>query len=82
MKVYQILKKYYQKNNIKAKIPEIKTGKGKEKYVWIKNNEAKDTEQQKYQGQEKRETPKTEQHHQKQIRNRLPLQPKQKSNNW
>lgn len=35
----ETLKKYYQKNNIKAKIPEIKAGKGKEKYVWIKNND-------------------------------------------
>lgn len=35
----ETLKKYYQKNNIKTKIPEIKTGKGKEKYVWIKNND-------------------------------------------
>lgn len=35
----EIIQKYYQKNNIKAKIPEIKTGKGKEKYVWIKNND-------------------------------------------
>jgi HlyD family secretion protein len=35
----EMIQKYYQKNNIKAKIPEIKTGKGKEKYVWIKNND-------------------------------------------
>ncbi|MCS3531933.1 efflux RND transporter periplasmic adaptor subunit [Chryseobacterium sp. JUb7] len=35
----ETLKKYYQKNNISAKIPETKTGKGKEKYVWIKNND-------------------------------------------
>jgi HlyD family secretion protein len=35
----ETLQKYYQKNNIKAKIPEIKTGKGKEKYIWIKNND-------------------------------------------
>jgi HlyD family secretion protein len=35
----EIIQKYYQKNNIKAKIPEIKTGKGKEKYIWIKNND-------------------------------------------
>lgn len=35
----EILKKYYQQNQITAKIPEIKTGKNKEKYVWIKNND-------------------------------------------
>jgi len=35
----ETLKKYYQQNQITAKIPEIKTGKGKEKYIWIKNND-------------------------------------------
>ncbi|GAA4158622.1 efflux RND transporter periplasmic adaptor subunit [Chryseobacterium ginsenosidimutans] len=35
----EMIQKYYQKNNIKAKIPEIKTAKSKEKYVWIKNND-------------------------------------------
>lgn len=35
----EIVKKYYQKNKISAKIPEIKTGKGKEKYIWIKNSD-------------------------------------------
>ncbi|WP_312206509.1 efflux RND transporter periplasmic adaptor subunit [Epilithonimonas hominis] len=35
----ETLQKYYQQNQIKAKIPEIKTGKGKEKYIWIKNND-------------------------------------------
>ncbi|GAA5085584.1 efflux RND transporter periplasmic adaptor subunit [Chryseobacterium ginsengisoli] len=35
----ETLKKYYQKNKINANIPETKTGKGKEKYVWIKNND-------------------------------------------
>lgn len=35
----EILKKYYQKNKINANIPETKPGKGKEKYVWIKNND-------------------------------------------
>lgn len=36
----EMLKKYYQQNQITAKIPEIKTGKNKEKYIWIKNNDA------------------------------------------
>ena len=35
----ETLQKYYQQNQIKAKIPEIKTGKNKEKYIWIKNND-------------------------------------------
>ena len=35
----ETLQKYYQQNQITAKIPEIKTGKGKEKYIWIKNND-------------------------------------------
>ncbi|MDF2932606.1 MAG: efflux transporter, family, subunit [Chryseobacterium sp.] len=35
----EMLKKYYQQNQITAKIPEIKTGKNKEKYIWIKNND-------------------------------------------
>ena len=35
----ETLQKYYQQNQIKAKIPEIRTGKGKEKYIWIKNND-------------------------------------------
>lgn len=35
----ETLQKYYQQNQITAKIPETKTGKGKEKYVWIKNND-------------------------------------------
>ena len=35
----ETLQKYYQQNQITAKIPEIKTGKNKEKYIWIKNND-------------------------------------------
>jgi len=35
----ETLQKYYQQNQISAKIPEIKTGKNKEKYIWIKNND-------------------------------------------
>ena len=35
----ETLQKYYQQNQIKAKIPEIRTGKNKEKYIWIKNND-------------------------------------------
>ncbi len=35
----EMLKKYYLQNQITAKIPEIKTGKNKEKYIWIKNND-------------------------------------------
>jgi HlyD family secretion protein len=35
----ETLKKYYQKNKINANIPETKVGKGKEKYVWIKNSD-------------------------------------------
>lgn len=35
----ETLQKYYQQNQITAKIPEIKTGKRKEKYIWIKNND-------------------------------------------
>ncbi len=35
----ETLQKYYQQNQITAKIPEIKTGQGKEKYIWIKNND-------------------------------------------
>lgn len=34
-----MIQKYYQKNKITAKVPETKTGKGKEKFVWIKNND-------------------------------------------
>ncbi|MFC3158846.1 hypothetical protein ACFOEQ_10235 [Chryseobacterium arachidis] len=33
------MQKYYQKNKISAKIPDVKPGKGKEKYIWIKNND-------------------------------------------
>ena len=35
----ETLQKYYQQDQITVKIPEIKTGKGKEKYIWIKNND-------------------------------------------
>ena len=35
----ETLQKYYQQNQITAKIPEVKTGKNKEKYIWIKNND-------------------------------------------
>ncbi len=35
----ETLQKYYQQNKITAKIPEIKTGKNKEKYIWIKNSD-------------------------------------------
>ncbi|WP_312420879.1 efflux RND transporter periplasmic adaptor subunit [Epilithonimonas sp.] len=35
----ETLQKYYQQNQITVKIPEIKTGKNKEKYIWIKNND-------------------------------------------
>jgi len=35
----ETLQKYYQQNQITAKIPEIKTGKNKEKYIWIKNSD-------------------------------------------
>ncbi|MFC5871517.1 HlyD family secretion protein [Chryseobacterium arachidis] len=35
----ETLQKYYQKNKISAKIPDVKPGKGKEKYIWIKNND-------------------------------------------
>lgn len=35
----ETLQKYYQQNQITAKIPEVKTGKGKEKCIWIKNND-------------------------------------------
>ena len=35
----ETLQKYYHQNQITAKIPEIKTGKNKEKYIWIKNND-------------------------------------------
>ena len=35
----ETLQKYYQQNQITAKIPEIRTGKNKEKYIWIKNND-------------------------------------------
>ncbi len=33
-----VLKKYYEQNAITAKIPETKTGKNKEKNIWIKDN--------------------------------------------
>ena len=35
----ETLQKYYKQNEIAAKIPETKTGQGKEKYIWIKNND-------------------------------------------
>ncbi|WP_267402563.1 MULTISPECIES: efflux RND transporter periplasmic adaptor subunit [unclassified Chryseobacterium] len=35
----ETLQKYYLQNKLTAKIPEIKTGKNKEKYVWIKNKD-------------------------------------------
>ena len=35
----ETLQKYYHQNQITAKIPEVKTGKNKEKYIWIKNND-------------------------------------------
>jgi HlyD family secretion protein len=35
----EALQKYYQQNQITTKIPEIKKGKKKEKYIWIKNND-------------------------------------------
>lgn len=35
----ETLQKYYQQNQITAKIPEIRTGKNEEKYIWIKNND-------------------------------------------
>ena len=35
----ETLQKYYQQNQITAKIPEVKTGKNKEKYIWFKNND-------------------------------------------
>ncbi|WP_379964698.1 efflux RND transporter periplasmic adaptor subunit [Epilithonimonas sp. UC225_85] len=35
----ETIQKYYQQNKITVKIPEIKTGKNTEKYIWIKNND-------------------------------------------
>lgn len=35
----ETLQKYYQQNGITAKIPDIKTGKNKDKFIWIKNND-------------------------------------------
>ena len=37
----ETLQKYYQQNQITAKIPEVKTGKNKEKYILIKNNDGR-----------------------------------------
>ncbi|MFT3920780.1 efflux RND transporter periplasmic adaptor subunit [Cloacibacterium sp.] len=34
-----VLNQYYLQNKITAKIPEIKTGKNKEKFIWIKNED-------------------------------------------
>ena len=34
-----LLTKYYLQNGITAKIPEIKTGKNKQKYIWVKNQD-------------------------------------------
>lgn len=35
----ETLQKYYQQNGITAKIPDIKAGKNKDKFIWIKNND-------------------------------------------
>lgn len=35
----ETLQKYYQQNGITAKIPDIKTGKNKDKFIWVKNND-------------------------------------------
>ena len=35
----ETLQKYYQQNVITAKIPDIKAGKNKDKFIWIKNND-------------------------------------------
>ncbi|WP_419870240.1 efflux RND transporter periplasmic adaptor subunit [Chryseobacterium sp. CT-SW4] len=34
----ETLQQYYAQNNIQADVPETKTGKNKEKYVWVKNS--------------------------------------------
>lgn len=35
----ETLQKYYQQNGITAKIPDIKAGKNKDEFIWIKNND-------------------------------------------
>lgn len=35
----EILQKYYLQNQLTGKVPETKTGKNKEKYIWIKNKD-------------------------------------------
>lgn len=35
----EVLQKYYLQNHLTGKIPETKTGKSKEKYIWIKNKD-------------------------------------------
>ncbi|MCA6068081.1 efflux RND transporter periplasmic adaptor subunit [Chryseobacterium sp. RG1] len=35
----EVLQKYYLQNQLTSKIPEAKTGKNKEKYIWIKNKD-------------------------------------------
>ncbi len=34
----ELIQKYYKQNEINVSVPEIKTGTGKEKYIWIKNS--------------------------------------------
>jgi HlyD family secretion protein len=35
----EVLQKYYLQNQLTGKVPETKTGKNKEKYIWIKNKD-------------------------------------------